>query len=199
MWEFLFQLQVHKYPVLAMGWNVFLALVPCLVAYFMIHAKKVSLFHPAFIILFIFWLLMLPNAPYLFFMTRHIVGYCAEIGAHRVCEGGSWIPLFFFAYALVGVPTFYYALHIMTRLIVGVTWQKNEVIFPLLVIPVVSIGLMLGLYERFNSWNILNMPGDILQAVHRYFTDMTLLRDFLVFTAILYGIYFTTDYLLNRD
>jgi len=195
----IFLIQIHNYAVVSIFWNIFLALIPCAIIYFIIHITKVKRFNTTFILLFLIWLFMLPNTAYLFFMTRHIVNYCTELNSYRVCESGSWIPLFFFAYALIGVPTFYYSLNKMTKIVTKLYCHVCKILFPLFIIPLVSIGLMLGLYERANSWNIINHPFDLIKTVESYFTNFVLLKDFLIFTIILYFIYFGANHILNND
>ncbi len=89
--QFLFHLNIHGYPVLVIPWNIFLAIVPCLIAY---HLEKsvgkrkwadLKGHKFAFILIFLFWLFILPNTAYLIFDVRHLVDYCDNLDMYRVC------------------------------------------------------------------------------------------------------------------
>jgi len=204
--EFIFSLSINKYKVLAIFWNIFLALIPCFTVYFLIgsiRAKKwVKLMWSdrlVFILIFIFWLFMLPNAPYLLTIPRHLVNYCLNFDKYRVCQdGGSWIVMFFVFYSLIGVPTFYYSLKKMTDLFKNLFSHFASVLFPIFVIPLVSIALMFGLFERFNSWDVLMNPLDLIKTALSYFLDKTLFLNFLVFTIVLYLVYYGFDWFIRK-
>jgi len=200
MTELLFSLAIHKYKILSVFWNIFLALTPCFVVYFAaipIGRKKwgalKNIDRMSFIILFLFWLLFFPNTAYLFTLPRHLVNLCADYGRTRICFEEMWVVLFFFTYAVVGIPTFYYALNRMSRILGKIFFQKLSVIFPIVMIPLTALGVLLGLFERFNTWQIISQPWEIMKASTFYFTFPILLLNFLVFTASLYLIYYGLD------
>ena len=202
--QFLFHLNIHGYPVLVIPWNIFLAIVPCLIAY---HLEKsvgkrkwadLKGHKFAFILIFLFWLFILPNTAYLIFDVRHLVDYCDNLDMYRVCQDGSWLVIFFFTYALIGVPTLYYAINKMSRVFYTVFGRSSETSLPVFAVPMTSIGVMFGLYSRFNSWDVLFRPFDLLRAFGAYFGEMSMIMDFLVFTACLYFIYYVTKYLLKN-
>ena len=183
-------------------WNVFLALVPCFTAYYLAKSvgrkkwKKLENNQLVFILIFLFWLLMLPNTAYLFAIVRHLVNYCDDFDCYRVCVEETWMVMFFFVYALIGVPTFYYALNKMSRLFETVFNKFSAVLLPIIIIPLTSIGVMFGLFERYNSWDILTRACDILRTMIGYFTDLHQLLNFSAFTLSLYIIYYGTEYVL---
>jgi len=185
-------------------WNILLALVPCWIVYYLAKGvgnkkwKDLKNQKIIFIILFLLWLFMLPNTAYLFFIVRHLVNYCDDFDKYRVCLDGSWKVMFFFVYAAIGIPTFYYGLNRMERLFKSMCGKIYATFLPIIVIPMTSIAVMFGLYERFNSWDILFRPIDLLKTVTTYFTEIYLLTDFLVITVCLYFIYYITSYLIKR-
>lgn len=197
-------MQINRYGIIFIFWNIFLALLPCWTMYFLTAAQtrhdaslqsKKSI---SFWLIFLFWFFMLPNTAYLFFMVRHLVDYCHQYDAFRVCAKGSWTVLFFFVYALIGLPTFYYSLKKMTNLMGHRYGHRIKIVFPLLIIPMTSIGLLFGLYERFNSWDIFTKPWQLLEIAANYFRTPFLRTDFIAFTILLYAIYYGTDFLIRR-
>ena len=202
--ESLLLLHINKYKVLFIFWNLLLAFLPCLIVYYMEMALRGRRWEMlgrekgAFIALFLFWLFLFPNTAYLFMTVRHLANYCADLDKYRVCAQGSWIPFFFFLYASIGIPTFYYALSRMQRLIKTLFGKGAGDLFPILTIPLTSIALLFGLYGRFNSWDVLLKPMLLVTETVGYFQDFSRFRDFAVFTAGLYLIYYITDRLVRR-
>ena len=202
--QFLFHLNIHGYPVLVIPWNIFLAIVPCVIAYHLeksVSGKKwkdLKGHKFAFIPIFIFWLFMLPNTAYLIFDVRHLADYCDNLDVYRVCQNGSWLVIFFFTYALIGVPTLYYAINKMSRVFGAVFNRSAAALLPVFAIPLISIGVMFGLYSRFNSWDILLKPCEILRVAGTYFTEPYLFTDFIVFATCLYFIYYLAVHLLKK-
>lgn len=193
----IFGLNIHGYYILAILWNLFLILIPCWTVYFMassVGKRKWAKFTGAeqliFLFLFLFWLFWFPNTAYQFMIPRHLVDYCAVYDKNRVCDQGSWLVPFFFMYALAGLPTFYYALNRMERLLAGVFSARISKAFVLFVIPLTTLGVMLGLFERSNSWEVLTQPFSLLGIALGYFQSADMLAFFLAFTVSLYAIYF---------
>jgi len=183
-------------------WNLFLALVPCLTAYYMAQAVgkkkwgKLGKSKWAFAALFLFWLLMLPNTAYLFMMVRHLVNYCRDFNHYRVCPDKTWMVMFFFVYALMGVPTFYYAIHKMKEVFKTLFNKRSAAFFPVIIIPLTAIGVMFGLFERYNSWDVLIKADEIVRTLFSYFTNGSDLLNLFVFTSSFYLIYYGTDHFL---
>lgn len=183
-------MEINEYGLVFVIWNIFLALLPCWAVYFLEQYKPLRKKRLVFALIFVFWLAMLPNTAYLFTMVRHLVNYCQNYDFYHVCRTGSWEVLFFFVYALVGVPTFYYSLSKMTALI-------RRKWLPIPIIPVTAVGILFGLYERYNSWDLLVRPLEVIRTTASYFTTPFMLLDFLAFTGALFLIYYVTDFFWN--
>ena len=195
--NYIFGLNIHGYNVLAIFWNLFLILIPCFTVCALavsVGKRKWAKFtwadRAAFGLLFLFWLFWLPNTAYQFMIPRHLADYCANFDKNRVCDQGSWLVTFFFTYALLGLPTFYYALSRMGRLLTGVFSTKLSKAFVIFVIPLTTLGVMLGLFERSNSWEVLTQPLFLVKTVLGYFQSTDMLVFFGAFTASLYAIYY---------
>ena len=65
-----------------------------------------------------------------------------------------------------------------------------EKIFIIAVIPIISLGVLLGLLNRWNSWEIFIYPTEFLKHILLYFTDSVYFGNWLIFTAFLYILYF---------
>ncbi|MBU1017669.1 DUF1361 domain-containing protein [Patescibacteria group bacterium] len=202
--EFLFGININNYKILMIFWNLFLALVPCLTVYYLTKAVgrkqwgKLGKAQWAFVFLFLFWLLTLPNTAYLFTMVRHLVNYCRDFNPYRVCPDRTWMVMFFFIYALAGVPIFYYAIHKMTQVFKTLFSKRSAVILPVVVIPLTAIGVMFGLFERYNSWDVLTRADEIMSTLFSYFTNGNHLLNLFAFTLSFYLIYYSADYFLCK-
>ncbi len=168
-------------------WNLFLALVPCVAVWFCRKAAGWKFWTLALI-----WLFFLPNAPYLFTLVRHLVDYCSDYDAlNRVCVTGSGPVFFFFGYAFLGVPLFYYALGAMTREVgrrFGAGWGRW---FPVGIMPIVALGTLFGLVDRLNSWQIVTAPWVVLRVAFGYVLEAGLFYQWAGLTALLYLVYYS--------
>ena len=204
--EFLFSLSINKYKVLAIFWNIFLAMIPVVVVYFLSLSAKgkqwknlKKLDRSIFVFVFLFWLFMFPNTAYLFTIVRHLVNYCHDFDKYRVCaEGTMWMPIFFYTYASIGIPTFYYSLKKMSQICGKLFTPLLSILLPIVVIPLTAIGVLFGLFERFNTWDLLTRPLLIVQAGFSYFMDVNLFFNFLVFTISFYLLYYGMDLFIQK-
>lgn len=193
----LLNLHINNYWVPAMAWNIFLAIIPCFIVYLM--GKKYQLkkwtmwgikYQILFILLFIIWLAFLPNTAYLMTDVRHLVDYCEEPGYLRVCREKAYIVPIFFTYALIGVPTFYYALSKMTAILRKLFNKTVGRIFPIVMIPIISLGVMLGLVARFNSWDLVYAPFRIFHTAFVHLSDPNMLINIASYMGMLFLIYY---------
>lgn len=193
----IFGLNIHGYSILGIFWNLFLILIPCLTVYGMVVAVRKRKWKAlggvekaVFAALFLYWLFWFPNTAYQFMVPRHLADYCAHFDKNRVCDTGSWLVTFFFVYALAGLPAFYYALNRMEGLLTGLFTRSLSRGFILLIIPLTTLGVMLGLFERANSWDVLTNPLGLVTITVGYLQNADIFLFFGIFTASLYAIYY---------
>jgi hypothetical protein len=60
----------------------------------------------------------------------------------------------------------------------------------LAIIPILSLGVLFGLTERYNSWDFFIYPLAIFHNLLRYITSWVYFRNWFVFTAGYYVLYF---------
>jgi len=206
MIETFLTLEVNDYFIAVFFWNIFLALVPCLIAwrlssaYFLKKWGNISSMNKfLFVTTFLIWFFFFPNAAYLISDVRHLAGYCDQLDFYRACPAQAWMVPLFFTYALVGVPTFYYALKRMTLVVEKLFGKIARRVFPILMIPLTALGLLLGLVARFNSWEVISRPLSILKISIQYLGSQIMLINFLAYTLMLYLIYYSIDFLLKKS
>jgi uncharacterized membrane protein len=143
------------------------------------------------------WLIFVPNTAYLITDMRHITGFCPR-SDYDVCIENSWMILFFFCYSLAGWILFVYSLNQMKNLLYKI---KNDLFaryFILVIIPIIAIGIMMGLIDRYNTWNIIFTPINFFKDGFKYFTDNVYLKNYVIVTFFLYILYFSGNFLFKE-
>lgn len=191
---FLSNLKINEYQVIVIFWNIALAFFPLfLILKLREYQKKTKLrrLSQKFIalIFFLFWLIFAPNAAYLISDARHLSDFCQVASLNKVCLPNSWLIFFFFAYAAIGWVAFVLNLNQVKLFLDKAVNKKFSVLFIFLLVPLVSLGLLLGLIDRWNSWDIFLYPGEIFSRVAFYLTDKTYLKNWAIYTACLYFLY----------
>jgi uncharacterized membrane protein len=144
-------------------WNLVLAWIPLLLALVMYdrYRRRGQLLRlvPALAL----WLLFLPNAPYIVTDFVHL-------------SGGGAVPLWFdgveiSAYAWTGMLLGFvslYLVHAVVRHRFGALagWTGVTVVLGL-----VSVGVYLGRFKRWNSWDVLVSPGRRLAQISAHLGD----------------------------
>jgi uncharacterized membrane protein len=185
---------INGFPVFFIFWNFFLLLIPFFLGWALItiwQRQKIKTLPVKAAIAFIWlvWLLFLPNAPYLIADLRHISGFCGEAEL-RICVENAWMPFFLFIYAIIGWIAFVFALWQMKTFLGFIFSDKmaNSIILGL--IPLSSLGLLLGLVNRFNSWDFFTEPFTVINGASTYFTDWHNFRNLFLYTIMFYILYF---------
>ena len=195
---------VNNYPFVMVVWNIILAMVPY--AFFLAfdnlwektRFKKVWQKICATIIFF-FWFIFIPNSAYLIADVRHLVTYCPTNSYLSMCVSGSWQIMFFFVYSVFGWAFFVIFLRLMRDLLGRIFSRRTGEIFTFALIPVIALGVLFGLTERFNSWDIFIHPLAIFANLLRYMTSWLYFRNFLAFSAGLYVLYFFGNFLFKNE
>ena len=198
--DFLF---VNRYPVLGILWNIFLLLIPFFLCLVLIKYWKKNGFNKIYqkIIAgftWFLWLLFIPNTAYIITDVRHISGYCDDTSIYRVCPENAWMIIFFFIYAIVGWVGVVYLLRQMKKFIKDIKGSLTSNIFIVLIIPLISLGVLLGLINRWNSWEFFLNPQDIFNSIKLYFTNFIYFKNFVIFTLGFYVLYFVGDKLFKK-
>lgn len=132
-------------------WNTFLAVIPYVVSTQLIKLKKINA--AAFVMLFV-WLLFFPNAPYIItdlfhYEQRSDAPFWYDL---LIVISGTWNGLILGMVSLMNVEIF------LSRHLKPI-WVKACVFFSLLLC---GYGVFIGRFLRFNSWNIVTDPRDLV-------------------------------------
>lgn len=194
---------INDYKLITVVWNIFLALLP-LAFYILLRLywRRTGLMKfyqkTAAVVLFIFWLLFFPNTAYIITDIRHLLNYCPLDSQDRVCPANAWMIIVFFTYASFGWVSFYFLLKLMSDLANEIIKRLRPCFFAALVIPLTSLGVLLGLLNRFNSWDIFLYPFWIWRVFLIYLLDINYFIDWLIFSLFLYLLYFAGDAIFKK-
>jgi len=136
-------------------WNLFLAWVPFIIAYFTytltLKRRWVSLVIP---IAAFFWMIFFPNAPYILTDFQHLATHWTKLPVWYDVMMLIW---FAFRGLLLGMVSLFLMQEIIRREFGRwVGWG-----FVALVAGLSSTGIYMGRFLRWNSWDILLNPSDI--------------------------------------
>jgi uncharacterized membrane protein len=194
---------VNDYPFLMMVWNLLLAFIPFFIFLGLNSYWKKTKFKKIgqkiiAALIFFGWFIFLPNAAYLIVGSRHLLNYCPIDSFYNVCATGAWQIMYFFCYSVIGWIFFVIFLEQMKKLLTGIFNKKKAEMITYFFIPLVAWGVLLGLTERFNSWDVFLHPLAILVSLLRYITDWQYLWNLIVFIMGYYLLYFLGDWLFGR-
>ncbi|RZJ72995.1 DUF1361 domain-containing protein [Flavobacterium sp.] len=160
-------------------WNLFLAIVPLLVS---LHLTKTDPTKTKIVLLSLFWLLFLPNAPYILTDFLHFRNFTQKMPA--------WFDLLLLAsYSISGL---LFGLLSMRQM--HLVWRKSFGKIANFLIPASALlsgfGIYLGRFKRYNSWDILSDPLAIACDSISLLTELRVIGFTLGYGTLLLLIYY---------
>lgn len=202
-YQWLDWLVINDFELLAMAWNILLATIPWVIAICIGRlwqkTKFAKLLDKIFaVILGFFWLLFIPNSVYIITDIRHLLNYCPIDSSDQVCVNSAWMIPWFFLYAVVGWIFFVYLLRQMSVLLKQIFNNAIAELFVIAIIPLISLGVLLGLINRWNSWDFFSHTFEVLMSGLIYCLDLSYFINWFSFTVVLYILYFLGKILFNK-
>jgi len=158
-------------------WNLFLALVPFVISSILLHLYKENYFNKiiwsAGLVL---WVLFLPNAPYLITDLIHL----GETKAVPLI----YDSLLLFSSALLGLVLAFYSLLHIEEILEKTFSKKKTIISVVIILVLVSFGMYLGRYLRFNSWDIFINHYALLKNIWKILSQMATHSEVYLFTLM---------------
>jgi uncharacterized membrane protein len=166
------------------SWNTLLAVIPLLFSRKLIHREKWNRYTVG---LLSGWLLFFPNAPYIITDLFHFskdpgVPYWFDL---VLVVSGTWNGMLLGFISLMQVERF------LRKKLSG-NWAG---IITILCILLSGYGIYLGRYLRYNSWDILTNPIDLLSAMKNHVFspfDNTRVWAFTLIFSMMFGIIYST-------
>lgn len=163
------------YPAyLFLVWNLFLAWLPLLAALAVYGLRRNLLLA---LCLALFWLLFLPNAPYLLTDLLHL---------GRAAGAPLWYDmLLLLAFALTGLLLGFASLELMHNLVAGHLGPFSGWLFAVTCLALSSVGVTIGRFLRWNSWDAVLRPSSLLSDVLQLLSSPWAHRTLYIFTLLL--------------
>ncbi|MGB3181673.1 MAG: DUF1361 domain-containing protein [Cyclobacteriaceae bacterium] len=183
-----------EFTGLFLVWNLFLAWLPLPLARgfaktFRAEASWLRLFMAG--ILFIWWLLFFPNAPYIVTDLIHLDG---NHNPHYWLES-----IVLFSIAMTGLFTGIYSMYLVHKRIESVTGK----LFALTVMVGCSFlsgfGIYLGRVQRWNTWDIITQPTALLRGAYHAVQEPLALEMTIGFGLLVIICYFMLLSLLQYE
>ncbi|MEH6538103.1 MAG: DUF1361 domain-containing protein [Psychroserpens sp.] len=142
----------HSFYLLFLVWNLFLAVIPYAITTALISKPKVS--RLTLFVSFSAWLLFLPNAPYIVTDLLHLM----NSERHLI-----WLDvLVIVSFAFNGLILFFLSLSDMEKLLKQYLNPKLVFAVMLSIFGLTAFGIYLGRFLRYNSWEIINNPLNLI-------------------------------------
>lgn len=145
----------HSFFYLFLVWNLFLAVIPYIISSYLV--SKLECNRLLLSIGSVLWLAFLPNAPYIITDLWHL-----RLTSNSII----WLDvLIVFSFASTGLLLFFISVREMKHLLqCYITPRLNSLLFTSLFF-LCGFGIYLGRFLRYNSWEIISNPMQLLQDV----------------------------------
>ncbi|MDR1287616.1 MAG: DUF1361 domain-containing protein [Treponema sp.] len=142
---------------LFLNWNLFLAFVPWGLTTLSAVNSKIQKSKIALAVLFFFWLIFFPNAPYILTDIFHL-------------KSRSSMPVWFDAllilsFAWTGLLFGFLSLWDIERILEKTMKRRCVTLVSAILLFAGSFGVYLGRYLRWNSWNLITEPFPLLSDI----------------------------------
>jgi len=142
---------------LFLNWNLFLAFIPWSFSTFMIINPQLKRKKPVIIALLMAWLIFFPNAPYLLTDLFHLKHWSSM---------PKWFDLILIlSFAWTGLLFGFMSLWDIENLFKNRIKPQIIPVISSLLLFVVSYGVYLGRYRRWNSWDIIKEPFGLMDDI----------------------------------
>ncbi|WP_053781579.1 DUF1361 domain-containing protein [Paenibacillus xylanivorans] len=187
-------------------WDIFLAWVPFIISSTISYVCNMKLTKTSIALVGVMcagWLFFLPNSAYLFTEILHAFRYFDPQG-----ETKFWVNIDFwysltltFAVAILGLLLSICSIHQIHKLLNKRLNQFSSMVVVGVILLLSSLGVYIGRFNRWNSWDVLKQPGLILKDI---MTDLSAGNSILVeFVAMVFVIqifgYITLRILMGKS
>jgi len=158
-------------------WNLVLAWVPLLLALFVYDRHRRGASRASLVLPLVLWLAFLPNAPYL----------VTEFGLLRVIEDMPvWFDVALLAtFAWTGLMLGFVSVYLVQAVARRLAGPAAGWACALGALGAAGVGIYLGRYLRWNSWDLLVQPAAVLRETAARFDSPQLIGMSLVMAAFL--------------
>lgn len=167
-------------------WNLFLAWVPYLISSRLISLRKDSYSATTILPIFISWLLFFPNAPYIITDFIHL---------HHTQQVPLWFDLLLLtSFAWNGMLLAFLSLRDIHQFLNQFLKENTTWCIIIGILFLSGYGIYLGRIERWNSWDIVTNPMNLMIHIIKTLIDFQLFIKAMSIT-LFFGMFMTGIYL----
>ena len=154
-------LNALNYSKRFMAWNLFLAFVPLVLSIWLFHKHRSRSI--LWWIVFIICIAFLPNAPYVLTDIIHLI--------ELIRSGSSiWIVTLvlipqYLIFILAGVEAYVISLMKFGNYLSQQGYRKYILSIELITHALCAVGIYLGRFKRFNSWDFITQPNSLVKSI----------------------------------
>jgi uncharacterized membrane protein len=169
----------HTYHYWFLLWNLVLAWVPFVFAAiaFVLAATRRAVLWVVVVFAALVWLAFFPNAPYILTDFLHL-------GSMGDIVPGWYDVLMLYWFAWTGLMLGIVSLYLMHEIVAGGLGGAAGWVFVVLVASLGSVGIYLGRFLRWNSWDLVRRPGPLANELLGRVTDPHAQPRILGFTVL---------------
>ncbi|MEM8505322.1 MAG: DUF1361 domain-containing protein [Cyanobacteria bacterium P01_D01_bin.1] len=146
-----------------MAWNTFLAVVPMVASLWLFRRPRAARRRLDWWVGLIVFVAFLPNAPYVLTDIIHFIRFIRE-GATLGTVVFVLVPQYLI-FMLIGIEAYTISLINMGHYLRQQGWRNQVSAAELLLHALCAIGIYLGRFPRFNSWDLITDPINLLRYV----------------------------------
>jgi len=149
-------------------WNLFLAFIPLALSYYLFHPlARRNLFWWALLIIF---MAFLPNAPYILTDSIHIIELSQK-------DYPLWAIIFilipqYMVFITAGFGAYAMSLIKLDNYLINFINQKYLIVINAIAHLLCVVGIYLGRFERFNSWDLVTKPATVVLTTAQDLLDV---------------------------
>ena len=147
-------------------WNLFLAFIPLALSFYLFRLSAIR--NPLWGIILLIFIAFLPNAPYILTDSIHIIELSQNYPNWAIAL--VLIPQYSL-FIVVGFEAYIIALAKLDEYLANWFAQKYLILVQAIAHGLCVIGIYLGRFERFNSWDFVTQPGKVVLTTVRDLLD----------------------------
>lgn len=165
-------------------WNLFLALIPLIFSFYLFRPSvSRSVIWWACLLIFIAFL---PNAPYILTDTIHLLELIAR-NYPRSIVILVLMPQYIF-FVLAGFQAYVIALMRLDNYLISLEQSPYLVTVNAIIHGLCAVGVYLGRFERFNSWDLVTQPQIVIATTLRDLVHLEPIISLAIAFSLLWGL-----------
>ena len=144
-------------------WNLFLASIPLILSCYLFRSRAIR--NLAWWLLLIVFVTFLPNAPYILTDSIHII----ELSQKDYPLWSIILVLIpqYILFIIVGFEAYVISLTRLDNYLVNLVAKKNLILINAIAHLLCVVGIYIGRFERFNSWDLVTKPAEVILTTIR--------------------------------